>query len=296
MKIEVFLAGSVNAIWNQTWQTEEPRDNNSVYEWHELRVKLNYWETKYYCDSLGGGYRLPTPTNEVEDAIISAAQWRRGTFFIGIAQEIEEVTNEFGVNELDGVFEGEWPLEVQYEGGDWYNIYTGEKITFSRWFGQDAGGQPDNGHHKGNEHYAVMSKYEYGQWFDTDIDGDTLGIDDRETTMCMRKCTDNSECTVDSDLFLYTTTTDFVTSTWTTTTTTQNISNKCEAGSLETSLTCADGYYCDNAIIDEGIFNTITLSGTCKMCPESSESFCKSQYFLRSVFKLFILAVLAAPF
>ena len=297
MKIEALLVGftcakSAYEAWevtdgirHQTWQTEEPRDNNTVYEWHERQVKMSFWESKYYCDSLGGGFRLPTPTNKVEDGIISNAQWRRGSFFIGIAQEIEEGTNEFGENELDGVFEGEWPLTVQYDGGDWFNIYTGEKITYSRWSGQKYGGQPDNGHQKGNEHYAVMSTYDYGEWFDTDIDGE-----DNETTMCMRKCTGNPECTVDRDEFLYTTTTEYITSTYTTTTTTPNISNECEVGrqlgGLEKHLMCAEGYYCDNAIVDEGVHDTISKLGTCKICPESPNDFCKRQYFLRLVLKL----------
>ena len=201
MKIQVLLASFIsakpagdwefsNGTYHQTWQTEEFFLNNSIYEWHERKIKLNFWESKYYCDSLGGGFRLPTPMNQEENWMISSAQTRprRGTFFLGIAQEIEEGTNEAGENELDGVFEGEWPLQVQYDGGDWFNIYTGEKITYTAWAGQDGGGQPDNGHHKGNEHYAVMSKYESGWWYDTDIDGDTLGyknLDDRETTICM---------------------------------------------------------------------------------------------------------------
>ena len=104
--------------------------------------------------------------------------------------------------------------------------------------------------------------------------------------MCMRKCTDNPDCNIDPDMFLYTTTTDYVTSTFTSTTTTPNISMKCEAGSHK--LKCADGYYCDNAIVVEGVYDTIIQAGTCKMCPESSEEFCKSQYFLRLVFKLIV--------
>ena len=294
--IKVLLAGGVSATWNQTWQTSEYLDNDDFYEWHEIRLKLNFWETKYYCDSLGGGFRLPTPTNQAENRIISGAQWRRGNFFLGIAQEIEEGTNEAGQNELDGVFEGEWPLSVQYDGGDWFNIYTGEKITYSRWYGQDAGGQPDNGHSKGNEHYAVMSQYDTGQWFDADIDGNSLSsivqdVDSRETTLCVRKCTDNPDCDPDPDMFLYTTTTLYTTSTVTTTTFTPNNSQKCEAGSRKLNLKCADGYYCDNAIVDEGVYDTITQAGTCTICPESSEEFCKSQYFLRLVFKLITITM-----
>ena len=293
MKVFKFLlAGGVNATWNRTWQTSEYLDNDDFYEWHEIRLKMNFWETKYYCDSLGGGFRLPTPTSLSEDRIILGQlhKWR-GNFFLGIAQEIEDGRNEAGENELDGVFEGEWPLSVQYDGGDWYNIYTGEKITYSRWYGQDAGGQPDNGHSKGNEHYAVVNRYDGGQWYDADIDGNSLSspgqdFDSRETTLCMRKCTGNPDCDPDPDMFIYTTTTLYTTSTATTTTFTPNISQKCEAGSRKNNLKCADGYYCDNAIFVEGVYDTITQAGTCTICPESSEEFCKSQYFLRLVFKL----------
>ena len=148
--IKIVLAGGVSATWNQTWQTSECDNDHfhvcgddDFYEWHEIRLKMNFWETKNYCDSLGGGFRLPTPTNLREDRMILRQMnaFRRGNFFLGIAQEIEDGRNEAGENDLDGVFEGEWPLSVQYDGGDWYNIYTGEKITYSRWYGQDAGGQ-----------------------------------------------------------------------------------------------------------------------------------------------------------
>ena len=37
-----------------------------VYEALYDPVRLGFWETKAYCDDLGGGWQLPTPTNYAE--------------------------------------------------------------------------------------------------------------------------------------------------------------------------------------------------------------------------------------
>ena len=47
----------------QKWQFEV---EDIVYEALYDPVRLGFWETKAYCDDLGGGWQLPTPTNYAE--------------------------------------------------------------------------------------------------------------------------------------------------------------------------------------------------------------------------------------
>ena len=47
----------------EQWQFEV---DDIVYEALYDPVRLGFWETKAYCDDLGGGWQMPTPTNHAE--------------------------------------------------------------------------------------------------------------------------------------------------------------------------------------------------------------------------------------
>ena len=87
----------------QQWQFKV---EDTVYEALYDPIRLGYWETKAYCDDLGGGWQLPTPTNYAENV---AASKINSNIYLGIAQQ-------------------------RVEGGainkKWYNIYTGKVISY----------------------------------------------------------------------------------------------------------------------------------------------------------------------
>ena len=60
-----------------------------LYEIHEKSGALaNFWDNKEYCDGLGGGWKVPTPTNAGENQVAhQMLEHFYGGTFIGISKE-----------------------------------------------------------------------------------------------------------------------------------------------------------------------------------------------------------------
>ena len=67
-----------------------------VYEGHQMdfgKAEPTFWQQKTYCDGLGGGFQMPTPTNEVENQVaheLVKVAYMADSTFIGIAQQLEK--------------------------------------------------------------------------------------------------------------------------------------------------------------------------------------------------------------
>ena len=129
MKLASFLATA--ALAQQDIHTFQFNIANIVYEGRYEIVKRDFWATKEHCDSLGGGWQMPTPTNANENLAAFKIAQGRGNIFIGIAQHQNQDA------ELSS---------------DWFNVYTEAKTTYTNWMWN----QPNN--FRGVEDFAVMLK------------------------------------------------------------------------------------------------------------------------------------------
>ena len=100
-----------------------------MYEIHFTSDKMTFWETKEYCDDLGDGWQLPTPTNSKENKAALKIAKKIGNIYLGVSQYRNQFVN---ISE------------------EWFNVYTEEEADYSNWMK----GQPNN--YKGNEDYVVM--------------------------------------------------------------------------------------------------------------------------------------------
>ena len=70
--------------------------DGTTYEGHYIRpanagrVVPKFWQQKAYCDGLGGGFQMPTPTNEHQNQVAHEVAKVATTTYIGIAQQREE--------------------------------------------------------------------------------------------------------------------------------------------------------------------------------------------------------------
>ena len=103
----------------------------TVWEGQYEAVKRNFWETKAHCDSLGGGWQMPTPTNSNDNEAAFKVAKGRGNIYIGIAQ---------------------YQNQNATLSSSWFNVYTQTQSNYSSWMS----GQPNNW--QGNEDFAVMLK------------------------------------------------------------------------------------------------------------------------------------------
>jgi len=148
----------------KVWQF---RIEDTVYEAHVQDVTFEWYlffrEYKSYCDNLGGGFQLPTPTNENEQAAVTKLRESTSTdFYLGISSQ-------------------------QVDGGEvtdhWWNLYTSKKIKFSNW--EDGS---DESEHYDEPTHVQMSRG--GEWYSTNdfsLQGEIV---------CLRECKGDDECQI----------------------------------------------------------------------------------------------------
>ena len=70
--------------------------DGTTYEGHYIkpanygRVEPKFWQHKAYCDGLGGGFQMPTPTNAHQNQVAHEVALVAGSTYIGIAQQKED--------------------------------------------------------------------------------------------------------------------------------------------------------------------------------------------------------------
>ena len=77
--------------YQASWNADET--DNIVYEatfkkrqWNDAREGYTFDEVKAFCDGLGGGYKVPTPTTKHEDNGLVRLRQVTGEFFLGFTK------------------------------------------------------------------------------------------------------------------------------------------------------------------------------------------------------------------
>ena len=80
------VAAIISAVSANVWRFR--KIDGILYQFHDrVQAIANFWDQKEYCDGLGGGWQMPTPSNAKENDVVYQMldQFYGGTF-LGFAQ------------------------------------------------------------------------------------------------------------------------------------------------------------------------------------------------------------------